>query len=502
MSAGRAQLSEYVADTLARLGRDPPQDVGTLGSQVIPSVVADVLRLSAAAPGAFKDKVSAVFTDAAVLPRCDADVTAVKVALRQILAMIPADQAPNAVEIDGKAVVVSSPGEPPSADLVRTAGASGQGDQRGKPRMRDQFLAYVEKTSRRLADPGCRGTPLSAEDFSARVLPQVLKSLRNFTAGAPADLRAFVFRVLATSQLWPYLALSGDGPQKLQVQDLVLSGDLVAYNLSKVAMPAEGGSETKPHLQAALRQIGAFLREFKQAELIPFATGLASPVRIQLRFMSSDPVACFSLERGTSAGTFRNIVASFLDCPPALVSFAQAQGALGDADLFTADAEVMLIRTVADSLAGVYAGYSSNILAFYPEGQTAAGFYDDWWDNQRRPIRDVVRGLVPEWTQEPTLPQGLLDNHAVMDKGSWAESSVGSCRLVSGNAYEPGLDNMFSFQFIVMYDPALREGTSDVVLVGKVKHRFGFTEQERQARDDEREEWCRYYLVAKLPAEA
>lgn len=498
MAAGCDEFRSYIEKTLRRLEKSSSIDAAVLKGHVIPQIVASIKRLSAGASAAMRERFKSMLASAGVLPNYDADMAGLKKALQQILAMLPADKSETKEEAEEEAAgdvgahpaiggigveqqykVVCMPesmgaaNEEDAGDLpmlgvmgeeqqyrvtcmpesqaadngkeeeeavkerqeVAAPGrqgaipASGEGAaQKGAPPPgRVQMQRYVQATLQRLET-----TSMPEGEVIEKVLPQVLRSLRGFASAAPVDMQAAAMRILKENQLlmrMPCVDELDEHPLQAQVR-----------------------------LQRALSQLDICLQRLQSGgEQDPYAVGLASPVKVQLESVSGDPVACFQVEHGTTAGALRGLAASFLDRRVETISFAQGDECLSDSAVFIEDGAVTLVKRSVACLAGVYLGNGGmcGLLALYPNGQTAAMETPDL----NASIPDIV--MNSELSQQRTPPPGQdwLD-------GAWTESSSSSGRVVSGSVYHLSRDQRMTFEFTVYGDLAGSEDRSDLSLHG------------------------------------
>mmetsp|Transcript_113465 Transcript_113465/g.315984 ORF Transcript_113465/g.315984 Transcript_113465/m.315984 type:complete len:426 (+) Transcript_113465:57-1334(+) len=387
---------------------------------------------------------------------------------------------------------------PPSTRKPETVVGSAGTAVQAAHATQSQFTDYAHRTLKRLEDPtvGTGVKQYSDAEFTAAVLPQVLSNLRGLSSGAPLALKGALAKILTEEQLLPHQPVGLD-PRKRHLS----------------SYPENAGvPEAKPRLIKALEQLIKHLPELEKGGDDAEALGLSCPVRISLVNLAGEEVGRLALEAGSSASALRRTAASLLDCPADTLAFIHEDREMLNSDPVVAKGEgcakVTVVRGAGSSLAGVYAAYSCDILVLYEDGQAAAAWYDDYWQDTEaaeawdgdcsqsgrgeeciigRPIRDFVRGsgIAAQWTS-------ARDPYAY--KGSWTVSGAdsGPWRVVSGNAYEPYLDNSQTFELSVKHDRVFSEGISDVVLEGVRYNAF------RGKSDEQKPEKVRFYLVADL----
>eukprot|EP00929_Paragymnodinium_shiwhaense_P042845 TRINITY_DN22105_c0_g1_i1.p1 TRINITY_DN22105_c0_g1~~TRINITY_DN22105_c0_g1_i1.p1 ORF type:complete len:495 (+),score=55.72 TRINITY_DN22105_c0_g1_i1:124-1608(+) len=458
---GREKLQAYLTQTIVRLQMQSYCMSPTkLKNEVMPAIVKSIRQMCGGAPPAVQEEFKGLLTAYRVLPNYDADIAALEEALRKIHLSVHKSlkHAPQRAAMELRlehAIAVNADGGA-AADAASYAGHY------------DQKLLhdYAKKQWSKLSDPAvsgkAAGKAASEKDrdveFSAAVLPMILSKLQQLSCYAPVELRVALARILVWYGVWPDGSVEIDGSQALP-------------KLMKI------------RACGALQQICALMHKLTQGDSSDaYCEGLTSPIHIEVVAASGDRIADVPLASGASVSTLRGILAAFENFPADNVSLVREGTQLDDKELLIEQCQVLMVRGDGPSMAGVYAGYSCDILVLYPNGQAAAHWYDDYWQTSNCPIRNVpdVKRIAGKWARgdvDAKREQHDEEEVAKLKQGSWTVITDGSQRFVKGTVYEPYLDNLYTFTFEVQYDRCEScEGNSPVTLYGLANNHFSYSQ--------------------------
>eukprot|EP00929_Paragymnodinium_shiwhaense_P021088 TRINITY_DN13849_c0_g1_i1.p1 TRINITY_DN13849_c0_g1~~TRINITY_DN13849_c0_g1_i1.p1 ORF type:complete len:528 (+),score=62.98 TRINITY_DN13849_c0_g1_i1:93-1676(+) len=469
--------------------------------QVIPDIVKSITRFSGCTPPAVQEEIRYLLTAYRVLPSYDVEITALEEALRKILVSVlkPLKHSPlrASMQLRVELAIAADADDSCMEQAPRCAwqlcGATADAtpcevhyDQR---LLHDYAKEQWSKLSHPAASGKAVGKAASEKDrdveFTAAVLPVMLKKLQQLSCHAPVELRVALARILVCHGVWP------DGSVEI------------------------GGSQALPKLmkrraRGALQEICALLRRLTQEDSSgAYYVGLRSPVHIEVVAVSGDQVAELPLASGASVSSLRCILGAFMNCPADTVSLVRAGTLLDDKEQLTERCQVQMVLGDGPSMAGIFAGYTSDILVLYPDGRTSAQWYDTYyWAMLDCPIRDVpdvkqIVGALARGDVDAEREQPGEEEVPQWKQGSWTVITDGSRRFVKGTAYEPHQDNLRTFTFEVEYDrSASCEGNSPVTLYGLVSHHFSCSREglDGFCRDNAAKGAQAFYFISELAA--